>query len=42
MVAFRVKSSGSEYYEVVPPFGVRGFVEHTRKDLLAPAPNTHS
>lgn len=37
-VVFVVKSSDSEYYALVAPFGVRDFVEHTRTDLLVPPP----
>ena len=37
-VVFVVKSSESEYYVLVAPFGVRDFVEHTRTDLLVPPP----
>ena len=37
-VVFVVKSSESEYYALVAPFGVRDFVEHTRTDLLVPPP----
>jgi len=37
-VVFVVKSSASEYYALVAPFGVRDFVEHTRTNLLVPPP----
>jgi hypothetical protein len=37
-VVFVVKSSESEYYAFVAPFGVRDFVDHTRTNLLVPPP----
>lgn len=37
-VVFVVKSSESEYYALVAPFGVKDFVDHTRTDLLVPPP----
>jgi hypothetical protein len=37
-VVFVVKSSDSDYYAFVAPFGVRDFVDHSRTNLLVPPP----